>query len=195
MKSGKTVRFFPYRKRLLGGSGLLLILMMVLALSAGGCATTTGTSLSEPGPPGAGGDQDQVEETAGRSAGSQAVEDELRGRVRALNARLKAEIQARQSLERRLEVAHASREDAIREVVRMRARIQGMASEAEASAMYAEARVILDRMEEEAFNLEALEQLDLARSYMARGKSALDADNPGGAAYLFDLIPGNKATL
>ena len=96
----------------------------------------------------------------------------------------------RESLTRRLEIAQAARGDAIREVVRIRARIQGMASQAEASAMFAEARVILDRMEEEAFNEQALEDLGLARSYMVQGKGALDKGNPGGAAYLFDLIPG-----
>ena len=120
----------------------------------------------------------------------QSREKELERQARSLNAKLEASMIARESLTRRLEVAQAAREDAIREVVRIRARIQGMASQAEASAMFAEARVILDRMEEEAFNEQALEDLGLARSYMARGKGALDNGNPGGAAYLFDLIPG-----
>jgi hypothetical protein len=115
---------------------------------------------------------------------------ELQRQISSLNAKLNAEKVARESLTRRLEIAQAAREDAIREVVRIRARIQGMASQAEASAMFAEARVILDRMENEAFNEEALAELDLARSYLARGKGALDNGNPGGAAYLFDLIPG-----
>ena len=115
---------------------------------------------------------------------------ELQRQISSLNAKLNEEKVARESLTRRLEIAQAAREDAIREVVRIRARIQGMASQAEASAMFAEARVILDRMENEAFNEEALGELDLARSYMARGKGALDNGNPGGAAYLFDLIPG-----
>lgn len=120
----------------------------------------------------------------------QSREIELEREVRTLNAKLKADRVTRESLIMRLAIAQAAREDAIREVVRIRARIQGMASQAEASAMFAEARVILDRMEEEAFNEQALEDLGLARSYMARGKGALDTGNPGGAAYLFDLIPG-----
>jgi hypothetical protein len=56
--------------------------------------------------------------------------------------------------------------------------------------MFAEARVIIDRMEDEAFSEPAQEDLHLARSYMARAKGALSSGNPGGAAYLFDLIPG-----
>jgi len=130
------------------------------------------------------------QEPAEQIAQLQSREKELERQVRSLSGKLKAEKVARDSLARRLEIAQAAREDAIREVVRIRARIQGMASEAEASAMFAEARVILDRMESEAFNEEALSELDLARSYMARGKDALDTGNPGGAAYLFDLIPG-----
>ena len=117
-------------------------------------------------------------------------ERELQNKVNSLNTKLRTEKIARESFARRLEITQAAREDAIREVVRMRARIQGMASQAGASAMFAEARVILDRMEEEAFSEQALEDLALARSYMVRGKSALDNRNPGGAAYLFDLIPG-----
>jgi hypothetical protein len=120
----------------------------------------------------------------------QSSQKDLQKQVHSLNRQLKAEKIAQVSLVRRLEIAQAAREDAIREVVRMRARIQGMASQAGASAMFAEARVILDRMEEEAFNDQALADLDLARSYMDRGKGALDTGNPGGAAYLFDQIPG-----
>lgn len=120
----------------------------------------------------------------------QSREKELEKEISRLKAQLEVEKAAFGSLTRRFEAAQAAREDAIREVVRMRARIQGMASLAEASAMFAEARVILDRMEDEAYNTEASADLDRARSYMARGKGALDSGNPGGAAYLFDLIPG-----
>ena len=116
--------------------------------------------------------------------------DELKSQVQTLKTRAESEKVDREQLVKRLEAAHTAREDAIREVVRIRARIQGMASKAEASAMFAEARVILDRMEEEAYNAQSQEDLQLARSYMARGKGALEQGNPGGAAYLFDLITG-----
>ena len=138
-------------------------------------------------------EQDQIAQLQAcedRIAQFQSQEEKLEKQVRAQNAKLATEKVARESLIRRLEVVQDAREDAIREVVRIRARIQGMASQAGASAMFAEARVILDRMDEEAFNRQALEDLELARSYIARGKGALDTGNPGGAAYLFDLIPG-----
>lgn len=135
-------------------------------------------------------DQTVVDERARQIAHLKRRVKELELQLRKLNAKSKAEQVARESLTRRLVIAQTAREDAIREVVRVRARIQGMASQAEASAMFAEARVILDRMEEEAFSTQAAEDLYLARSYMARGKGALDGGNPGGAAYLFDLIPG-----
>jgi len=93
-----------------------------------------------------------------------------------------------ESLVRRLETAEKARNDAIREVVRTRSRIEGMASKAEASAMFAEARVLVDRMKEDAFNDRARDDLELARGYLASGKKELDAANPGGAAYLFDLV-------
>ena len=93
-----------------------------------------------------------------------------------------------ESLVRRLETAEKARNDAIREVVRTRSRIEGMASKAEASAMFAEARVLVDRMNEDAFNDRAQDDLQLARGYLASGKKALDAGNSGGAAYLFDLV-------
>ncbi len=119
---------------------------------------------------------------------------ELEEEVRDLRTKLKGEQESaeisRNALIRRLEVTQASRDEAIREVVRIRARIQGMASQAEASAMFAEARVIIDRMSEEAFSEQALGDLELATYYMNAGKDALDTGNPGGAAYLFDLIPG-----
>jgi hypothetical protein len=92
------------------------------------------------------------------------------------------------SLVRQLEVAEKSRDEAIREVVRTRSRIEGMASEAEASAMFAEARVLVDRMVEDAFNKRALGELEQARTYLISGKKELDDGNSGGAAYLFDLI-------
>jgi chromosome segregation ATPase len=88
----------------------------------------------------------------------------------------------------RLESVRAARDEAIREVVRTRARIQGLASKAEAAAMFAEARVFVDRMEEDAYSTTARESLDLARSYLHSGKKELDNGNPGGAAYLFDLV-------
>lgn len=135
-------------------------------------------------------EQAVVEMQARQIASLETRVEELERRVRKQNSRSKAEKVARESLVRRLEAAQDAREEAIREVVRVRARIQGMASRAEASAMFAEARVILDRMEEEAFSAQALEDLSRARSYMARGKGTLDMGNPGGAAYLFDLIPG-----
>ncbi len=93
-----------------------------------------------------------------------------------------------ESLARRLNTAEKARDDAIREVVRTRSRIEGMASQAEASAMFAEARVLVDRMNEEAFNDRALGDLELARGYLASGKKELEGGNSGGAAYLFDLV-------
>ncbi len=125
-----------------------------------------------------------------RIAQLESHEQELEKEISSLKSQIEIEKALRDSLNRRLEAAQAAREEAIREVVRMRARIQGMVSPAEASAMFAEARVILDRMEEEAFNTEAVVDLELARSYMARGKGALDNGNPGGSVYLFDLIHG-----
>ncbi len=91
-------------------------------------------------------------------------------------------------LTNRLESVRNARDVAIQEVVRTRGRIQGMASGAEANAMFAEARVLLDRMEEEASSREDKETLKLVRTYLDTGKAELDQNNPGGAAYLFDLI-------
>ncbi|MCJ7498999.1 hypothetical protein MUP29_01980, partial [bacterium] len=157
-------------------SGFVLVCITLLFTS--GCSTPNGIFKKT--------DVDGSSKATQLKPGKQ----ELQRQISSLNAKLNEEKVARESLTRRLEIAQAAREDAIREVVRIRARIQDMASQAEASAMFAEARVILDRMENEAFNEEALGELDLARSYMARGKGALDSGNPGGAAYLFDLIPG-----
>ncbi|GBE15472.1 MAG TPA: hypothetical protein ENH32_01490 [Proteobacteria bacterium] len=89
---------------------------------------------------------------------------------------------------KRLAVMEAARDDAVREVVRTRARIQGMASPAEAAAMFAEARVIIDRMTEDAFNEQAMDYLGQGRKYLQNGKQEMERQNPGGAAYLFDLI-------
>jgi hypothetical protein len=177
-----------------------LILTTVLTLFATGCLTTDGASRESGGVKPS---MDQAVEKAGGTGtedpgpltqGEQIArlktrEKELEKEVRDLNARLKASMNAQDVLEGRLEIAQTAREEAVREVVRIRARIQGMASNAEASAMFAEARVILDRMEEDAFSAQALEDLDLARTYMDQGKDALDKGNPGGAAYLFDFIP------
>ncbi len=93
-----------------------------------------------------------------------------------------------QSLSQRLAVAEKERDDAIREVVRTRSRIEGLASLASASAMYAEARVLVDRMEEEAFSVRVQGLLAQGRGYLESGRKELDAGNPGGAAYLFDLV-------
>ena len=89
---------------------------------------------------------------------------------------------------RRLESTQAARDDAIKEVVRIRSRIQGMASPTEAAAMFAEARVIIDRMADDAYNNEAKGDLSLARKFMKDGMDELNGNNPGGAAYLFDLV-------
>jgi cell division protein FtsB len=164
-------------------------LAVVMFFFTTGCSTTNGL-FKKTGVDASSEDQAVKQKPKDQISQLQAREKELKRQIRSLNGQLKAEEVARDSLNRRLEIAQAAREDAIREVVRIRARIQDMASPAEASAMFAEARVILDRMEAEAFNEEALEQLDLAKSYMSQGKSALDSGNPGGGAYLFDLIPG-----
>ncbi len=92
------------------------------------------------------------------------------------------------SFQRTMEAVVAARDEAIREVVRARSRIQGMASPAEAAAMFAEARVIIDRMNEDAFSLPSRNYLDEANRYLRDGRRELDGQNPGGAAYLFDLI-------
>ncbi len=174
-------------KQLLPRCGLVIAVLTLIFTT--GCATMDG--LFKRSDAEAPSEEQSVElETAQQITQLQSREKELEREVRSLSEQLKAEKVARDSLARRLEAAQAAREEAIREVVRIRARIQGMASQAEASAMFAEARVIIDRMEEEAFSAQALEDLHLARSYMARAKGALGSGNPGGAAYLFDLIPG-----
>jgi hypothetical protein len=171
--------------------GWLPALVVILFL-APGCETTSGLS----GGTATGKVKSQKQDQGAKTSPDQEVsraqssKKDLEMQVRSLEDQLRGERVARESLQRRLEIAQAAREDAIREVVRVRARIQGMASQAEASAMFAEARVIMDRMEAEAFSDEALDQLQLAKSYMDRGKNALDSGNPGGGAYLFDLIPG-----
>ncbi len=167
----------------------VLIVAVLSSFLAAGCATMDGVSGSA-GVKGAENTQDTGLKADKQISQLQSREKELEQQVEDLNAELQAEKTMREYLERRLALAQEAREEAIREVVRIRDRIQGMASNAEATAMFAEARVIMDRMEAEAFSGEALEQLELARSYMKRGKEALDAGSPGGAAYLFDLIPG-----
>ena len=87
-----------------------------------------------------------------------------------------------------IEAVSKARDEAIREVVRARSRIQGMASSAEAAAMFAEARVIIDRMTEEAYSFRSREYLEEGSDYLRDGRRELDGKNPGGAAYLFDLI-------
>jgi hypothetical protein len=186
-------------EQLQSGSGIAVLFVTFLFIT--GCITTGGQSR-KPGAdtptqpevveqqPMVKQEQAVIQVQAQQIAQLESREKELEKELRLMGSKLKAGTVARESLTRRLEITQAAREEAIREVVRIRARIQGMASQAEASAMFAEARVILDRMENEAFNKEALAELDLARSYMARGKGALDNGNPGGAAYLFDQIPG-----
>ena len=186
-------------EQLLSGSGIAVLCVTFLFIT--GCITTGGQSrkpgadtptqpeVVEPQPM-VKQEQAVIQVQAQQIAQLESRKKELEKELRFMKSKLKAGNVARESLTRRLEIAQAAREEAIREVVRIRARIQGMASQAEASAMFAEARVILDRMENEAFNEESLAELDLARSYLARGKGALDNGNPGGAAYLFDLIPG-----
>lgn len=185
-KAGDLIVIFRCRRQLLR---LFLVLAVLSSFLAAGCATMGGVSGGA-GMNGAEGTPDTELKQAREIARLQSREKELEQQVESLNAKLEAEMTMREYLGRRLASAQEAREEAIREVVRIRDRIQGMASNAEAAAMFAEARVIFDRMEAEAFGEEALEQLELARSYMERGKEALDAGSPGGAAYLFDLIPG-----
>ncbi len=124
-------------------------------------------------------------ETAGPLERSQQENSRLQRQLKA--QKLSAEIE-RGTLMRRLEAAQAARDEAEAEVVRIRARSQGMASMAEASAMFAEARVLVDRMVEEAYREQALEDVKLAEHYLRSGKKTLDQDNPAGAAYLFDRV-------
>ena len=93
-----------------------------------------------------------------------------------------------QTYTRRLTAVEAARDEAIKEVVRARARIQGMASPAEAAAMFAEARVIIDRMSEEAYNDQAIDFMKLGKRYLESGREEMEQQNPGGAAFLFDLV-------
>ena len=120
-------------------------------------------------------------EASGTESGMRELEEE----IRTLKALTDMEIQ---SLSVRLKAVETERDDAIREVVRTRSRIEGLASPAGASAMFAEARVLVDRMEEEAFSLRAQGLLEQGEGYLTSGKKELDAGNPGGAAYLFDLV-------
>ncbi|MDT8395638.1 MAG: SH3 domain-containing protein [bacterium] len=123
----------------------------------------------------------------------------LQLQVKELEDKIKAqELSAgieRGTLTRRLEIVQAARDEAVAEVVRIRARIQGMASRSEASAMFAEARVLIDRMVEEAYREQALEDVELAEHYLRSGKEALDQDNPAGAAYLFDRVSELYTTM
>jgi hypothetical protein len=123
------------------------------------------------------------------------LKEEL-AQVRVENRALKEELEVlngarridAQTYARRLAVIEADRDEAIKEVVRARARIQGMASPAEAAAMFAEARVIIDRMSEEAYNDQAIDFMKLGKRYLESGRVEMEQENPGGAAYLFDLI-------
>ncbi|TNF45200.1 SH3 domain-containing protein [bacterium] len=118
--------------------------------------------------------------------------DQVRAENRALKEELKILNGARkidaQTYARRLAAVEAARDEAIKEVVRARARIQGMASPAEAAAMFAEARVIIDRMSEEAYNDQAVDFMKLGKRYLENGREEMEQQNPGGAAYLFNLI-------
>ncbi len=89
---------------------------------------------------------------------------------------------------RRLAAVERERDLAVAEVVRTRARMQGMASAAEAGAMFAESRVLVDKMEEDAYSSQARDQLRTARRRLEEGKAELGRDNPGGAAFLFDQL-------
>ncbi len=104
----------------------------------------------------------------------------------ALLTRLR-EVEAERARKRILEM-EKERDAAVAEVVRTRARVQGMASGAEASAMFAEARVLVDRMAEEAFNTESTVHLRTARRRLEEGKAEMEKGNPGGAAFLFDQV-------
>jgi hypothetical protein len=144
---------------------------------------------------------DSIKNKASGSDGSASRDDvkqlqlkvkKLEREIVVLNDRLKAQdISAEIEngvLLRRLEVVKSALTDAEQEVVRIRSRIQGMASQAEASAMFAEARVLIDRMVEEAYREQALEEVELAEHYLRSGKDTLDQDNPAGAAFLFDRV-------
>ncbi|MBN2720063.1 MAG: hypothetical protein JXR72_03055 [Proteobacteria bacterium] len=121
------------------------------------------------------------------NTGKDFIEKGLKEEIRNLKALSRFEAQ---SLSKRLAAAEMERDNAIREVVRTRSRIEGLASEAGASAMHAEARVLVDRMREEAFNLRARELLKQSQTYLESGETELKGGNPGGAAYLFDLVSG-----
>ena len=121
------------------------------------------------------------------NAGKNSMEKGLKEEIRNLKALSEFEVQ---SLFKRLAAAERERDNAIREVVRTRSRIEGLASEAGAAAMHAEARVLVDRMREEAFNMRARELLKQSQTYLESGETELKWSNPGGAAYLFDLVSG-----
>ncbi len=109
----------------------------------------------------------------------------LKGELEILNGARKIDAEAYSG---RLAAVEAARDEAIKEVVRTRARIKGMASPAEAAAMFAEARVIIDRMSEEAYNDQAGDFVRLGKRYLENGREEMEKQNPGGAAFLFDLI-------
>lgn len=121
------------------------------------------------------------------NTGKDSIEKGLKAEIRNLKALSEFEVQ---SLSKRLAAAEKERDNAIREVVRTRSRIEGLASKAGAAAMHAEARVLVDRMREEAFNLRARELLKQSQTYLESGEAELEKGNPGGAAYLFDLVSG-----
>jgi|GEM_PF-6648929 len=121
------------------------------------------------------------------NTGQDSIEKRLKEEIRNLKALSRFEAQ---SLSNRLAAAEMERDNAIREVVRTRSRIEGLASEAGAAAMHAEARVLVDRMREEAFNMRARELLKQSQTYLESGETELRGGNPGGAAYLFDLVSG-----
>ena len=134
----------------------------------------------------------ETEHLRSQLSSSRAEAKQAKREVKALREDLRTingvrEIEARY-FARRLAAMEAARDDAVKEVVRTRARIQGMASPAEAAAMFAEARVILDRMKEDAFNEQALDYISQGRRYLQDGRKEMENQNPGGAAYLFDLI-------
>lgn len=176
------------------------IVTIALCFLMAGCVTTGDVRTEDQAA--AGPEMEEVQEAGVSESDIQSLNEELDllkkevKRLRAENRSMKEEIEilngARridaEAYARRLAAVEAARDEAVREVVRARARIQGMASPAEAAAMFAEARVIIDRMSEEAYNETARDFVTLGKRYLENGRVEMETQNPGGAAFLFDLI-------
>jgi hypothetical protein len=161
-------------------------------LLASACATTGPAGPAGPGPVAAAPATPAVPPPAASVAPAPALAGVSSAQVKLLQDEVFRLVQLREAevadYRRRLAAVERERDLAVAEVVRLRARMQGMVSAPEAGAMYAEARVLLDRMEEDAYSAQARDQLRTARQRLEEGKAEMGKGNPGGAAFLFDQM-------